>query len=115
MSATRQQGHSSSTLQAYAGITDEQMAYWRRHGWIKPTEETDFGSGTAFRWSRNTVHKAMLMGRLVRAGFPSSRAHEVAEAYLAQMLIPGAFPYIDIGDGIYLRFDPIQQKESVFP
>jgi hypothetical protein len=91
--------YSSKELQAMAGITGRQMDSWHRRGWLPSLERNGVGSGVPIDWPEDTVRKAVLMGRLLSAGFNLERAHSLAMQFLSR---PTAADIHDIviGNGI---------------
>jgi len=74
--------YESKELQKEAGITPRQMDLWYRRGWLQPIDRKGAGSGVPHAWPEETVKKAVLMGRLLRAGFIVRRAEEIASDYM---------------------------------
>jgi len=58
------------------------MDHWYRAGYLEPFDRSNLGSGTPMVWPERTLKKAVLMGRLTRAGFIPKRAHELADLTL---------------------------------
>jgi hypothetical protein len=97
--------YTSKELCSRARITNRQMDYWYRMGWLKPFERhKDAGSGTPIEWPTRTFEKANLMSRLVRAGFKIQAAHEVADRLMNDSTArTDSMHDIDLGDNIRLR------------
>lgn len=64
------------------GITMRQCDYWIRAGWIRATERTRRGSGSARDIPEGEVLVAEVMAQLVRFGFLPRDAHRVTRELL---------------------------------
>lgn len=97
--------YDSKELQRLAGITGRQMDYWYKRYWLVSFErKTEEGSGVPLEWPTRTVRKAIIMGRLVKAGFVPEKAHEIAEWYLTRVP-PGGRQIKVIGKGIQMAIN----------
>jgi hypothetical protein len=61
-------------------LTYRQVDYWTRVGYLKPVQPGPGGTGVPRRWPVSECRIALLMGRLVAAGFTHEAAHKVARA-----------------------------------
>jgi hypothetical protein len=100
----------SAALQTLAGITPRQMNHWLSRGWLEPLDRQGAGSGVPIAWPERSANKAVLMGRLVRAGFIPMRAHQVAEACLNDVNVSATSRGFKIGEGVYLRLTLSNEK-----
>ncbi|WP_289009121.1 MerR family transcriptional regulator [uncultured Thermomonospora sp.] len=86
----------ASKLADAAGITYRQLDNWCRSGYLNP--HGGEGTGKARDFPPGEVQVAILMGRLVHAGFTPEAAHTVARLHK-----PGQPMKLD--DGITLTID----------
>jgi hypothetical protein len=92
----------SKELIALSGITHRQLDHWWHKGWLIPAERRHDVSGIPLEWPDEQASKAILMGRLIRAGISPESANLIACEHMAN----GGGSYITLGPGIYLTIGP---------
>jgi DNA-binding transcriptional MerR regulator len=91
-----------------AGITARQVDHWVRKDYLRPYHEG--GTGNPREWPTRELAIAMLMKRLIDAGFTPAAAHEVArnaETVRSLYSLRSTDPVpADLGNGLTLTIVP---------
>jgi hypothetical protein len=96
-----------------AGITYRQLDYWCRQGWLKPTLVLDdgthapageFGSGVPRRWPWSEITVALLMRRLIAAGFTPAAAAVTARRVVDRddVTVSGDLRLAELAPGVWI-------------
>jgi DNA-binding transcriptional MerR regulator len=81
MTATQEQAYSSAQLMRQSGLTYRQLDYYCAMGYLAPAEDEP-GSGHPRRYSEDQVRIAVLIKKLLDAGFTVSAAATLAREHV---------------------------------